>query len=147
MGQDCVCGYGQEELYCQNGAPDCFRGSIIPEWKKEQIRCSVYPLCCSSLLQRQCHPITKGGADKLCSTSYRWLLNDPEAECTKLARAQAGSSQKAQAGMAQLGLETKPKSELGSAEAPKYFKFSCSAGLGLGKSEIYKLSLSRAQKK
>ena len=44
-------------------------------------------------------------------------------ECTELARARAGSSQKARAGLARLGSETKLKSELGSARARNNFEF------------------------
>ena len=66
---------------------------------------------------------------------------------------QAGSSQKSQAGLARLGPETKSKSELGSAWAPRSFEFlSCArararkkwrfmsrAGLGLGGSGNFEL--------
>ena len=45
------------------------------------------------------------------------------AECTNLARARAGLSQKARAGLARLGSETRSKSELGSARARNDFEF------------------------
>ena len=55
----------------------------------------------------------------------------------------AGLSQKAWAGLARLGSETNSKSELGLSRAQNKFEFSSSAVLGIGKSEIYELSLTR----
>ena len=70
---------GQEELDHQKGAPRCSRGSLVPEWRKEQISCAVYPLFCSSLLERQSRPIMKGGANQLWSPISMLLLTFPEA--------------------------------------------------------------------
>ena len=52
-------------------------------------------------------------------------------ECTELAQARAGLSQKARAGLARLGSETKSKSELGSARARISFEFPSQAWLKL----------------
>ena len=59
----------------------------------------------------------------------------------------AGSSQQSQTGLAQLGLETRSRSELGSAQAQTNLEFPSWAMLGLGISEIYELSSVWAQGK
>ena len=58
-------------------APHYSRSSLVILWREEQIISAVQFLCCSSLSQKQSHPIQKWGADQLCSSFSELLLAVP----------------------------------------------------------------------